>query len=254
MNETARFLDALRFLTIVPTPPSDTASQPDWLARSAKYFPLVGTGIGVASAAVLLLAGQIWGPLLAALLAIIAGIVATGALHEDGLADTVDALGGGWTIERRLEIMRDSRIGTYGALALGFGTALRIGALTQLPLWAAAFALVASHAAARATPGIVINAMNYAGNTATMKVSYAETPVHSGEIWFALITVTLSALPLAFMSVPAVLGGMLLGAASATALAIGSRRLIGGYTGDVLGAIEQMFEIGFLLAVAAIIR
>lgn len=254
MSETERFLSALRFLTVFPTPASDSASQPDWLARSLKYFPLVGIGIGAVSASVLLLAGQIWGPLMAALLAVIAGVAITGALHEDGLADTVDAFGGGWSIERRLEIMKDSRIGTYGVLALGFGIALRIAALTQLPLWAGAFALVASHAAARATPGFVINAMSYAGDTAAMKVGYAETPVRSDELWFALIIVTVAALPLVFMSASSVVFGMLLGTALAAALAIWSRRLIGGYTGDVLGAIEQMFEIGFLLGAAAIIR
>lgn len=254
MNETERLFDAVRFLTIVPTPPADSAPQPDWLARSMKYFPLVGSGIGAGSAIVLLLAGQIWGPIVAALLAIIAGTVITAALHEDGLADTIDAFGGGWTVERRLEIMKDSRIGTYGALALGFGVALRIAALAQLPLWTGAFALLASHAAARATPGFVINAMNYAGDTAGMKVSYAEVPLRSGELRFALITVAMAALPLAFTSVSSVLSGALLGAALATALAIWSRRLIGGYTGDVLGAIEQSFEIGFLLGVAAIIR
>jgi adenosylcobinamide-GDP ribazoletransferase len=254
MSETNRFFSALRFLTIVPTPAAGEAPQPDWLARSLKYFPLVGIGIGAASAAVLLLAGHIWAPVVASLLAVIASTVITGALHEDGLADTVDAFGGGWTIERRLEIMKDGRIGAYGALALGFGVALRIAALTQLPLWAGAFALVAGHAAARATPGFVINAMSYAGNTDAMKVRYGETPVHSGELWFALITVTVSALPLAFISVSSVLFGVLLGAALATALAIGARRLVGGYTGDVLGAIEQVFEIGFMLGVAAIIR
>lgn len=254
MNETERFFDAVRFLTIVPTPPTKTAPQPDWLARSLKYFPLVGIGIGAGSAIVLLLAGQIWGPFVAALLAIIAGTVITAALHEDGLADTIDAFGGGWTIERRLEIMKDSRIGAYGTLALGFGVALRIAALTQLPLWAGVFALIASHAAARATAGFVINAMSYTGDITAMKVNYAEMPLRAAEIRFALITVAIAALPLALISVSSVLSGALLGAMLATALAIWSRRLIGGYTGDVLGAIEQVFEVGFLLGVAAIIR
>jgi adenosylcobinamide-GDP ribazoletransferase len=254
MGETERFLDAVRFLTIVPTPPTATAPQPDWLVRCLKYFPLVGIGIGAVSAAVLLLAGHIWGPFVAALLAIGAGAAITAALHEDGLADTIDSFGGGWSIERRLEIMKDSRIGTYGALALGFSVALRIAALTQLPLWAGAMALVASHGAARVTPGFVIGAMSYAGDTDGKKVSYAETPLRPDEIWFALISAAIGALPLAFISVSSVFLGALLGAALAAALAMWSRRLIGGYTGDVLGAIEQVFEIGFLLGVAAIIR
>lgn len=254
MREIEHFLNALRFLTIVPIPPSDSASRPDWLARSAKYFPVVGISVGAMSAVVWLLAEPVWGSLMAALLAVVASIVMTGALHEDGLADTADAFGGGWTVERRLEIMKDSRIGTYGALALGLGSALRVAALAQLPLWAGACVLVASHAAARATPIIVINAMRYAGNTDAMKAHYSETPVRSGEFGFAIIAVALGALPLALMSVASAVSGMALGAAFASALAMASRRLIHGYTGDVLGAVEQMFEIGFLLAVAAIIR
>jgi len=90
MSETERFFNAVRFLTIVPTPPTDTALQPDWLVRSLKYFPLVGIGIGVVSAIVLLLASHFWGPVIAALLAICAGAGITAALHEDGLAETAD--------------------------------------------------------------------------------------------------------------------------------------------------------------------
>jgi adenosylcobinamide-GDP ribazoletransferase len=252
--ETEGFLSALRFLTIVRTPLSVTAAQPDWLARSMKYFPIVGIGIGAASAIILLLAAHVWGPLLAALLAVATSIVITGALHEDGLADTADAFGGGWTIEKRLTIMKDSRIGTFGALTLGIGVALRVAALTQLSPWIAAMALVTCHAAARVAPAFAMNAMTYAGDTAAMKVSYAEAPVRSNELWFALISVAVGALPLVFMSASAVFAGILLGAILAAALATWSRRLIGGYTGDVLGAIEQLFEIGFLLGVVAVIR
>jgi adenosylcobinamide-GDP ribazoletransferase len=254
MSEGERFRNALRFLTIVPTPPSDHAPPPDWLARSLKYFPLVGIVIGVFSAAVLLIAGRIWEPFIATMLAIGAGILITAALHEDGLADTVDAFGGGWSIERRLEIMKDSRIGTFGMLALVFGVALRVASLTQLPLWVGAAALLASHAAARATPMFVMKTLNYAGDTAAMKVAYAEVPIASHELWFACIGVGIATLPLLFISISSVLLGMLLGAVLAACIAMWSRRLIKGYTGDVLGAVEQMFEIGFLLGVAAIMR
>jgi adenosylcobinamide-GDP ribazoletransferase len=96
--------------------------------------------------------------------------------------------------------------------------------------------------------------MRYAGDTDGKKVSYAEMPMRPDETWFALISVAIGALPLAFISISSVFFGALLGAALAAALALWSRRLIGGYTGDVLGAIEQMFEIGFLMGVAAIIR
>ncbi len=254
MSGTGEFLNALRFMTIVPVPSSDAATAPDWLSHCVKYFPAVGIGIGAASAVVLLLAGAIWGPVIAALFAVAASIAVTGALHEDGLADTADGFGGGWSAEKRLAIMKDSRIGAYGTLALVFGVALRVTALAEMPLWSGAAAMVAAHAAARITPALVMNALPYAGDTAAMKVSYTDAPVSANDIRFALIVVVRASVPFAFVSILSVISGLLLGAVLSTAIALWARRLIGGYTGDVLGAIEQMFEIGFVLGVAAIIR
>jgi adenosylcobinamide-GDP ribazoletransferase len=248
------FFKALRFMTIFPVPASDAATAPDWLSRCAKYFPAVGICVGLVSAAALLLAGSIWGPVIAAMLAVAASIIVTGALHEDGLADTADGFGGGWNVEKRLVIMKDSRIGAYGALALMFGIALRVTAMAEMPLWIGAAALIAAHAAARITPAFVMNALPYAGDTAAMKVSYADAPVNANDIWFAVLVVGCALMPLALVSISSVISGLLLGALLAAALALWARRLIDGYTGDVLGAIEQMFEIGFLLGVAAIIR
>ena len=244
-------LDAIRFLTIVRVRDTESAMAPDWLARAMKYFPVVGAGIGLVSALVLLIANEFVSPVIAALLAISASIILTSALHEDGLADTADAFGGGWTIEKRLAIMKDSRIGSYGALALGLGVALRVAAISDMPMWAGPAALIAAHAAARAAPAFVMNRLRYAGDTAAMKVSYAEAPVRSGELRFALVVVLLAMLPLALISLSTVLVGLLCGAALAFVLTRWSRHMLGGYTGDVLGAVEQVFEIGFLLGVVA---
>lgn len=254
MTPDPHLLNAIRFLTVVPTPHADGTPAPDWLARAMKYFPLVGAGIGLASALVFVVASQFWSPLIAAILAVSTSIAITSALHEDGLADTVDAFGGGWTVERRLAIMKDSRIGTYGALALGIGCALRIAALATLPVWIGAVTLIAMHATARAMPAFVMNRLTYAGDTSAMKASYAEAPVRSDEIAFLLITAVMAAIPLALVSFKSVVIGLLLGAVLGALLARTARRLIGGYTGDVLGAIEQVFEIGFLLGVAAVLR
>jgi adenosylcobinamide-GDP ribazoletransferase len=254
MNGNRELLDALRFMTIVPVPSSDAAIEPDWLSRCAKYFPVVGIGIGLASAVVLLLAGRIWGPVVASLLAVATSIAVTGALHEDGLADTADGLGGGSSVEKRLAIMKDSRIGTYGTLALVFSLSLRVTALAEMPVWTAVAALIAAHAAARITPIFVMNALPYAGDTAAMKVSYVDASVSTQDRRFALVVVLCALLPLAFLSIPPVISGLLLGAALAAAVTQCARQRINGYTGDVLGAIEQMFEIGFLLGVAAVIR
>src|SRR3954470_24397027 len=170
-------LNAIRFLTVVPTPAAEQAPGADWLARAMRYFPLVGGGIGAVSALVFVVAGAIWSPFVAAILAVTASIVLTSALHEDGLADTFDGFGGGWTVDQRLAIMKDSRIGSYGALALGLGTALRIAGLATLSPWTGAAALVACHAAARLLPALVMNRMSHAGDPRTMKVSYDQTPV-----------------------------------------------------------------------------
>jgi adenosylcobinamide-GDP ribazoletransferase len=253
MIDRSQILDALRFMTIIPVPSSVSAQQPDWLSRGVKYFPIVGILVGLASAIVWLMTGGIWGPVIAAILAVATSIIITGALHEDGLADIADGFGGGWTVEKRLAIMKDSRIGAYGALALGFSVALRVAALADWPAWTGAAALIAVHAAARITPAFVLSRMTYQGDVAAMKVAYADSPIRPEEFRFALMVVIVALLPLAFVSVTAVASGLLLGGGLATALAAWSRRLIGGYTGDVLGAIEQIFEIGFLLGVAAVI-
>lgn len=253
MIERQPLLNALRFLTVLPVPDAPQAPEPDWLTRATAYFPAIGILIGSISALTLLLGHALFGPALAALLAVAASIAVTGALHEDGLADTADSLGG-WTLARRLEIMKDSRIGTYGALALGLGVALRITALAQMPLWAGVAALIGCHAAARAAPALVMKAMSYAGDSAAMKVSYAETPQRPEDVRLALLTSALALVPMLVVSSRALALGLTFGAALAALLAAWMQRRLGGYTGDVLGATEQMFEIGFLLGVAAVLR
>lgn len=254
MISVSQFFNAVRFLSIVPVPDSPGGMAPDWMARSIKYFPVVGLCIGAVSAFTFLLASELWGPVIGALVAVATSIALTGAMHEDGIADTFDSFGGGFTVEKRLLIMKDSRIGTYGTLALGIDIALRVAVLAALPPWAGAAALVAVHAAARATPGFVINQMNYAGNIEAMKVSFVETPVHASEWQFALAVVAIAAVPLAIISPAAVVTGLICGAVPAVLMALWARRLIKGYTGDVLGAIEQVFEIGFLLGVLGVLN
>ena len=146
----AGFAIAVAFLTRVPIgPPAEAGWR---LADAAWAFPLVGAGIGVIAA--LCLPGRRnsgLGPGPAALLAVLAGLGVTGALHEDGLADTADGFFGGGDRERRLAIMRDSRHGTYGILALVLSVGLRAAALAQTgEAIYAGLALIAAHAASRA--------------------------------------------------------------------------------------------------------
>jgi adenosylcobinamide-GDP ribazoletransferase len=253
-----RFRDAVRFLTIIPVGTSKDAPDSEWLARSAQYFPLVGAIIGLVSAAALVLTVLVLGPVIAALMAVLASVLLTSGFHEDGLADTADGFGGGWTVEQRLTIMKDSRIGTYGTLALIFAVALRVAALAEMPAWIGAAALIASGAGGRTVALPIIGWMKYAGSTSAMKVAYTPSPLGAGEIGFATIVMLLALTPLAAASSThaplALTVAICCGLALAVAVALWSRRSIGGYTGDVLGAIEQVFEVGFLLGVAAVIR
>jgi adenosylcobinamide-GDP ribazoletransferase len=238
---------AVQFLTRLPTPRLDDF-DPDWLARSARYFPLVGQLVGLISAAVWLAAGRLWPGLSAALLAVGASILITGAFHEDGLGDTADGLGGGHDAQQRLAIMKDSRIGAYGTLAVGLVTALRVVALSQLSPAAGAVALIAAHGLARAAAVAVMVALPYAGDPHASKT---ERPTRGVRAFEAMIALAIGVWPLAFLSPIKALLSLSLSALGAMGLAVLSRKLIGGVTGDVLGAVEQISEASILLSAAA---
>lgn len=242
------FLCAVQFLTRLPVP-SFADFEPAWITRAARYFPLVGILVGGACALVLLAAGQVWGGPLPALLAVAAGVLITGGFHEDGLADTADGLGGGQTAERRLEIMKDSRIGTYGVLALGLVLAIKVTALAQLPLATAALALVAAHGAGRTAAVAVMMWGPHVSDPTSAKYKPAPDGVRPREL---LVAAVLGLWPLALLGLPGLVGA-LVGAVLAILLAATARRLIGGYTGDVLGGIEQVCELGVVLGVAAML-
>jgi adenosylcobinamide-GDP ribazoletransferase len=241
------FLCAVQFLTRVPTP-ALPGFQLDWISRSARYFPLIGLMVGGVCAAVFWGASQLWTGALPALLAVAVGVLLTGAFHEDGLADTADGLGGGSTPERRLEIMKDSRIGTYGALGLGLVLATKIAALATLPAGLGAWTLVAAHAGGRGAAVLTMRALAYVRDVDGGK--WKPAPLDLG-FWEMLTALTFAALPLALSPSGVVFQALAGGALLALILALAARRLLGGYTGDVLGAIEQVFELGFTLGVAA---
>lgn len=245
-GELERLVCAVQFLTRLPTPRL-TNPPADAVGLSARYFPVAGQLVGLICGAVLLAASQLWDGWLPALLAVGAGILATGALHEDGLADTADGLGGGRTVARRLAIMKDSAIGVFGVLVVGLTLAAKIGALSALSPWQAAGALFVAHGLARGACVAVMAALPYAGAAAKAKEGPPVRP--SGTV--VVVTAILALWPLAFA--PAWIIALLAGALAASIPALAARRLIGGRTGDTLGAVEQMFELGFLLAVAAMV-
>jgi adenosylcobinamide-GDP ribazoletransferase len=249
MRETDAFLHALRFMTILPVRSSDTL-DPDWLVHASRYFPAVGVVVGLAAALVFGMASRYWAGLAPAILAVATSALLTGALHEDGLADTADGFGGGRSREARLAIMKDSRLGTYGALALGFSVALRISALALMTPSYAWAALIAAHAGARAAATWVMSRLPYAGDPAATRISYSEVTLDRSGVLTVLI-ITLAALLPALIKAPSALfAGLILAGLSTLAVVALARRLIGGYTGDVLGAVEQAAEVAFLLGLA----
>lgn len=249
-REAGLFVCAVQFLTRIPTPQL-AGFQLEWIQQSARYYPLVGQIVGGASALVLYGAAHIWSPWIAALLAMAVGVVLTGGFHEDGLADTADGLGGGLTRKRRLEIMKDSRLGSYGALALGLVLALRVAALAMLVQFSpffAAIALLAAHGLGRAAAVGAMTVMPYGGDPGTAK----EGRPDRASLLGLTVAVLIALWPLVFFSPATGAGGLALGLVFGVVPAWLAWRLIGGRTGDVLGAVEQAFEVGFLLAVAGL--
>ena len=239
------FLAVTAFFTRLPVDPRAGVWQ---LADSAWAFPLVGAGIGGAIALALLsaqLIGLATWP--AALLSILAGLLLTGALHEDGLADTADGFFGGRDREEKLAILRDSRQGTYGVLAVVLSVLLRAAALAGIgDVIHAGLALVAAHAASRAVLPAAMIGLTPArpdGLGAT-----AGIPRAGGAIAAALIGAAI-----ALAALGPVRGAITLCLTGVTIFAMVefARRQIGGYTGDVLGAFQQVGEIVILLAASA---
>jgi len=220
------------------------------LAQAAWTFPVIGAGIGALGALVYWLGyGAGSSSFVAATLAVAATVIITGCLHEDGLADTADGFGGGSSKERKLEIMRDSRSGAYGVVALLLSSLLRVGAIASLvdPGLVAA-AMIAAHAGARAAMPLFMTAVPRArqdGLSAT-----AGTPP-SGSV-LAAILLGLLALVVC-LGFGTALFATLLVVAGLWLMARLSLKQIGGQTGDVLGAVEQLSEIFILLAASALL-
>ncbi|MBV9688070.1 MAG: adenosylcobinamide-GDP ribazoletransferase [Alphaproteobacteria bacterium] len=237
---------ATAFFTRLPVEPHAAGA---WrLADSVWAFPLVGAGIGAVAALTFFLAQLIaLGTWLAAALSVTASLVLTGALHEDGLADTADGFFGGRDRDEKLAILRDSRHGTYGVLAILLSVLLRAAALAGIgdPIHAG-LALIAAHAASRAALPAVMSGLRPArpdGLGAT-----AGTPRLSAAMTAALIG---SAIALAALGPGRGLIALCFAGLLVLAMALVARRQIGGYTGDVLGSFQQLGEIAILLAAAA---
>lgn len=244
-RELWRLVLALGLLTRLPLPSHPAYSDAEFSA-SARYYPLVGALLGALLWGVgALLQWLGYPPLLVATLVVVAAVMVTGALHEDGLADCADGLGGGLDPAARLRIMKDSRIGAYGALALLLSQLLRVVAIAALPaLWL----LVVAHGLSRVMAVALMASLPYARDQADAKLK----PVAQGASGVTLMVALGSGLGLLLLLPPVT------AAACGAALALllwwwrsRLKKLIGGYTGDALGAMQQLAELLFYLVVLA---
>ena len=218
------------------------------LTHALRAFPLIGAAIGLAAALVFWLAHLFQlAPLPAALLSVGATVWLTGGLHEDGLADCADGFGGGRDREAKLAIMRDSRIGSYGVLALVLGVGLRAGALADLTVDDAVAALVAAHAASRAAMPLLMALLEPARpDGLAAALGRPSEPVLAQAVILGVLIAALMTGP--FAAIVALSFAALVLAGLETL----ARRQIGGYTGDVLGAAQQVSETAILLALSAV--
>ena len=213
--------------------------------------PLVGLLVGAVGGGTFWLATVAgFHGFLAAVLAVAVQLLLTGAFHEDGFADVADGFGGGRDIERKLEIMRDSRLGTYGALALGVLLLLRVGALAGLGTQAAFLALLAAGAAARAPLALLMRLLPPArrdGLGASAGKPSAPAVQVAAALGAAILLAAMGPV-LGWARAAIALAGVAL---VTLAWAVLSRRQIGGYTGDVLGALAATAEVAVLLVAVA---
>jgi len=218
------------------------------LRFASRAFPIIGLGVGLAGAVILILAKFAGlGAFLAATLAIATTVVVTGALHEDGLADAADGFGAGRDREAKLAIMRDTRMGAFAVLALVISLLLRIGALAGIGgTYSAAAALIAAASFSRAVLPAVMASLDHA-RAHGLAVTAGKPPQES-----VIVSLVLGAVFLLLLLGPGTgFIALLCGVAAAATLAALAQAKLGGFTGDVLGAIQQGTEIAVLLAAAA---
>lgn len=244
-QEAEAFFGAVRFFTRLPVPAWVGHSQ-EALDRAARYFPLVGILVGALGGLTFLLAALALPVSIALLFSMAATLLVTGAFHEDGLADAVDGFGGGWTKPQVLAIMKDSRIGSYGALAVALMLLAKFNALYELPDEWIAPALVAAHAASRFCSTALIYALDYVRDDDSSRAKPLAVRLGSGSLAVAGL---FGLAPLALLPWEAALAGLALAALTTFLAARYFVKRIGGYTGDCLGAAQQLAELAIYLGI-----
>jgi adenosylcobinamide-GDP ribazoletransferase len=233
------FLTAVMFYTRIPCG-KNTDHKPEYLTLSTKYFPLIGWIIGGAAALIFYLLNYVLPASVSIIISMISSILLTGGFHEDGFADFCDGFGGGWTKEKILEIMKDSRIGTYGALGIVMIILLKFFLLSSIDVFVLPFLLIVSHSLSRFTAATIIYTHQYVRADETSKVKPISKGISFPDL---IIAAVFGILPifllqneffflLIFIIIPV---NYFLGKYF--------DKWIGGYTGDCLGATQQISEI-----------
>jgi adenosylcobinamide-GDP ribazoletransferase len=236
---------AVSFLTRLPVRGRGDVER----AKAVLWFPVVGAGIGIGIASMYVGFSLILPRTIAAILAAAGGAFLTGALHEDGLADVADAFGGGLTTERRLEILRDPRLGTYGVLAIMVAVLVRVGSIASMNPWSAAVLLPVAHSLSRGTAAVLMHRSPPARSSG-LGATYGAASTRRGASWTVGIALAIAAAAIGVWAIPAVL----LCIATAVGFGVMAHRKIGGITGDVLGATQQVSELAILLLGAAVVH
>lgn len=241
-------LAAVRLLTILPIGRANAGDGPGQTANSAAYFPVVGALIGLASGGVFVGAAELFPVTVAAALAVATPVILTGALHVDGLGDTFDGLFGGRTKARKLEIMADPRTGAFGVSAIALGFLIRWAVIASLDPGSNWALLAVAAASSRGAVSVVVSYFPYVRpngiGSAYANGSRLVPPV-------AVLTVLVVAV--IFGSIPSLIAG---GVALAVGIAVAlyARRMIGGVTGDIYGAVVEISEIAALLTLLGLLE
>ncbi len=260
------FFTALMFLTRIGVP-KNIDHSPEYLQKSPKYFPVIGWIVGGISALVFLVFGKYISADIGILASMITGILLTGAFHEDGFADTCDGFGGGWTKEKILQIMKDSRIGVFGAIGLFSVLSAKFLLLKELPQFTPdlghpnsniffntryfILTVIAAHSLSRLMPVWVIQFSQYVSELETSK----SKPIANKKLSIAdlILATFLGLLPITFLSWHFLLA-ILPVIYTTYEMKKYFEKWIGGYTGDCLGAVQQVTEIVFYLSVIIVWR
>ncbi len=242
------FLTAIMFFTRIPCP-KWVNHDAEFLRKSSKYFSLVGIIVGSIGALVFYSTTFIFSTEIAILLSMISTIYVTGAFHEDGFADVCDGLGGGWTKEKILMIMKDSRLGTYGASGLVLILALKFTTLRELPTYYIPLALISGHSLSRFIATTLIYTHPYVRDTDDSKAKPAAKNITGGMLiisaFFGIAPLFFFKTPLVFLTLaPCYLAKIYLGAKF--------KKWLGGQTGDCAGAVQQLCEVVFYLSLIAL--